>query len=136
MAGPKTPKDKSTGDGAVGYGKPPKATQFKPGQTGNPGGKPKGLPSAQEVLVEEAARLVKMKVGDQVVPMSKLRGLFRRLFDIGLGGDISAIRLALAYIMPAFTAIAEVAPLQEIPLTEEELDVLKLLSARPKGSAP
>ena len=26
----------------VGYGRPPKATQFKPGQSGNPKGRPKG----------------------------------------------------------------------------------------------
>ena len=26
----------------VGYGKPPKATRFKPGKSGNPGGRPKG----------------------------------------------------------------------------------------------
>lgn len=33
------PKTKKTDD--VGYGKPPKRTQFKPGQSGNPKGRPR-----------------------------------------------------------------------------------------------
>lgn len=36
---PKGPKD---GDYEVGYGKPPKHTRFKKGQSGNPKGRPKG----------------------------------------------------------------------------------------------
>ena len=29
-------------DSDVGYGRPPKASQFKPGQSGNPNGRPRG----------------------------------------------------------------------------------------------
>lgn len=29
----------------VGYGKPPKSTRFKKGQSGNPGGRPRGASS-------------------------------------------------------------------------------------------
>ena len=36
---PKPPKDELY---EVGYGKPPVASQYKPGQCGNPGGRPKG----------------------------------------------------------------------------------------------
>lgn len=34
----------------VGYGKPPKDSQFKPGQSGNPAGRPKRKPSIKEEL--------------------------------------------------------------------------------------
>lgn len=45
-------------DGAVGYGKPPKHTRFKKGQSGNPKGRPKGAKSTQALLEEELGRLV------------------------------------------------------------------------------
>lgn len=41
-------------DYEIGKGKPPKATRFKPGRSGNPGGRPKGrrnlAPEIEEVL--------------------------------------------------------------------------------------
>jgi hypothetical protein len=55
-----------TDDYEVGYKKPPKATQFKPGQSGNPAGRPKSKPAdkrlealltAIDVLVEKNAAL-------------------------------------------------------------------------------
>ena len=30
----------NSNDDTVGYGRPPKSTQFKPGQSGNPSGRP------------------------------------------------------------------------------------------------
>ena len=35
-------KDPEAADYVVGYGRPPKATQFAPGKSGNPRGRPKG----------------------------------------------------------------------------------------------
>jgi hypothetical protein len=51
----------------VGYGKPPVATRFKPGKSGNPEGRPKGskntVPSLSEerikkLIIEEAYRTI------------------------------------------------------------------------------
>ena len=50
---------------AVGHGKPPEATRFKPGQSGNPKGRPKGKKNRREaprherlksIILEEAYR--------------------------------------------------------------------------------
>lgn len=40
-------------DGAVGYKKPPKAHQFKPGQSGNPSGRRKAQPTFANDLADE-----------------------------------------------------------------------------------
>ncbi|MBI1218207.1 MAG: hypothetical protein GC186_06625 [Rhodobacteraceae bacterium] len=43
-------KDKAGGNWEVGYGRPPKATRFKPGQSGNPRGRPKEANGLGDVL--------------------------------------------------------------------------------------
>jgi hypothetical protein len=54
MAAKKTPPAKGdSGDYQVGYGKPPKHTQFKPGKSGNPQGRPKGTKNLKTDLIAE-----------------------------------------------------------------------------------
>jgi hypothetical protein len=48
MATSKPPKPPGQYD--VGYGKPPAKGQFKPGQSGNPGGRRKGQPTPKKRL--------------------------------------------------------------------------------------
>jgi hypothetical protein len=126
-ANPKKPKKRPTGSYPVGYCQPPKSGQYKPGESGNPSGLPKGLPSPQQILLNEAAKVVKVKIGEQIVEMSKLQALMRKLLDLGLGNDIAAIRLSLAYLVPAHAEAAAAAPDIEPPLTEAELAVFKMI---------
>lgn len=88
----KKPPKKSSGNG-VGYCRPPKVHQFKPGQSGNPKGRPKGVPTLQEAMTREAAKLVKVKQGDEIVKIPKLVALARRVFAKALDGDLAATRI-------------------------------------------
>ena len=49
---------KAGGDYAVGYGRPPKATQFKPGRSGNPRGRPKGAKSEDTMIATSSGPLL------------------------------------------------------------------------------
>ncbi len=130
MSASKPPKRAPTGDYGVGYARPPKATQFQPGSSGNRAGRPKGRPSVDEIMLEEAARLAKVKIGDKVVHIDKDRALMRRLFDWGLQGNLHAIRLVMSRLAQAQAALGAMANPEE-PLTEDELAVLKLISKNP-----
>jgi Family of unknown function (DUF5681) len=101
----------------VGYGRPPKAGQFQPGKSGNPNGRPKGRPGLYEVILEEAARIAKVKVGDKIEHIDKDRALMRRLFDLGLHGNVPALRYAMSLLAEAQAALVETAD-PEAPLTE------------------
>ena len=79
----------------VGYGKPPAKDQFKPGRSGNPGGRRRGQPTPNEIFMREAARLVKVKRGDTVETITKHEAIIRRLLQAAMEGDIGAARLVL-----------------------------------------
>jgi Family of unknown function (DUF5681) len=119
-------KNAPKGDYAVGYGRPPKANQFQPGQSGNLGGRPRGRPSLDEPLLEEAARVVKFQAGDKIMHMDRDRALMRKLFDMALNGKVPAIQLVIARLAQAQAALGIKAD-PEAPLTEEEIAILAMM---------
>jgi hypothetical protein len=134
MTAQNAPKKKPTGDYASGYCRAPQSGKFKPGQSGNPAGKQKDQPSLTQVLLEEAARLVKVKVGDAVEHLGKERMVLRGLLDKAARGDVGAARL---YFWLRFQIVGpSQAPVDaETPLTDVELEILKMLG-KPKKEPP
>ena len=47
---------------AVGYGRPPTSSQFQPGQSGNPQGRPKGVRNASSMARDALERTINVKV--------------------------------------------------------------------------
>ena len=63
----------------VGFGKPPKHTQFKKGQSGNPNGRPKGARNLKTDLFEELQTIVLVTEGSRKVRISKQLALVKVL---------------------------------------------------------
>ena len=51
----------------VGRGRPPLHSRYKPGQSGNPGGRPKGVRNLRTLIAEEFTREVTAKEGGRPV---------------------------------------------------------------------
>lgn len=118
---------KASPSDSVGYRRPPKQHQFKPGQSGNPKGRPKGTPTLQEVMAREATKLIKIKQGDNVVSVPKLEALARRVFNKALEGDLAAARMIFQLAAePEAPAAAESAESFALP----EDDVIKRMLKR------
>lgn len=79
----------------VGYGKPPRHTQFKPGQSGNAKGRPKKATTVDDVLYEEFNRFVTITEGRKRRRLSKLRVVVRQNINKAANGDIRAAAMLL-----------------------------------------
>jgi hypothetical protein len=56
----------------VGYGRPPEATKFKPGYSGNPSGRPKGSKSLATLALKHLQSMVTVRENGRERRMSKL----------------------------------------------------------------
>jgi hypothetical protein len=80
---------------SVGYGKPPKHSRFKPGQSGNPKGRPKGAQSDSSLLQAELKRSVAITENGRSGKLSKRAVMIRNLVNKAMG-DIRAAQIVIA----------------------------------------
>src|SRR5438552_9846043 len=79
-----------TKSSGVGYGKPPAATRFKPGKSGNPKGRPKGSANLATDLSAELGEQITVREGGRPRRISKQRALIKSLMAKALQGDVRA----------------------------------------------
>lgn len=85
---PKNPKDDS--DYNVGYCKPPKSGQFKPGQSGNPKGRKKGARSLKSVVQAVAFKKVPVRTASGIKKIPQHQALVEKTMQDALQGDAKA----------------------------------------------
>ncbi len=106
----------------VGYGKPPVATRFQKGRSGNPSGRPKTvLEQFDPAKLLEAIDNEEITVFDKGKPkrMTKAEIQFRQLFAKAIGGDLKAARLIAKMANEYFTPEARGASEYELIGTTE-----------------
>lgn len=87
----------SAGDYDVGYGKPPKHTQFKPGQSGNPRGRPKGSRNFKSDLLDVLKKPVQIAENGRKKKISSQLASLLRLREKALAGDARALDKLLEF---------------------------------------
>jgi hypothetical protein len=80
----------------VGFGKPPRSTQFKPGQSGNPAGRPRGAKNFATAIEQELDARVTVTENGRRRRISKLEVVAKHLVNKAAGGDLKAIPLVLS----------------------------------------
>jgi len=71
----------------VGFGKPPRSTQFKPGQSGNSKGRPKGAKNFATALEHELRATVVVTENGKRKRISKRQIIAKQLVNKAVGGD-------------------------------------------------
>ena len=106
----------------IGYGKPPKATRFKRGKSGNPKGRPKGSLNLATDLTAELGEHITVREDGRPRKVSKQRALIKSLMAKALQGDVRATASLLALYARVIT---EPPPDDNQPIDADELQVLR-----------
>jgi hypothetical protein len=82
----------------VGYKRPPRHTRFRPGQSGNPSGRPKGTQNLATDLGEELAERIPIRERERRLHVSKQRAILKTLVSKALEGDTRAASIVLRLV--------------------------------------
>jgi Family of unknown function (DUF5681) len=76
---------------AVGYGRPPLHSRFKPGQSGNPKGRPRQSRNLRTIVKKVCEQAMEIREGGRLRRMPTMEVLVRTLVSRGLKGDPKAV---------------------------------------------
>ena len=85
-------------DYPIGYRKPPRKSQFKPGTSGNPKGRKKGTLNLKTDLEQELSERIRIREGDQDKTVSKQRAMLKALMSKSLKGEARAVSILVMLI--------------------------------------
>jgi hypothetical protein len=100
---------------SVGYGKPPKHTQFTKGVSGNPKGRPKGSQNLSALLEKVGRQRISVTENGRTRQLTKFEAAIIQLLNKAVRGDVKAIN-ELRYWVQMFADSAQAAlppPLKE-----------------------
>lgn len=123
-------------DYAVGYGRPPQASQFKPGQSGNPRGRPKGVRSEDDILAKLLNRKIPIQDHGRVRQVSVMEAVYVRVAQNALKGDLKAA----TFLMNRKAAVAQGRGGETPEMNEDDRAVLdaylaQLMTPQTKGGS-
>lgn len=121
----------------VGYGKPPKTSQFKPGQSGNRKGRPKGSQNFATVLEKELNSTVTVTEGGRRKQIRKREVIAKQVVNKAAAGDLKATSLLMteARNVDASSAV-NTFPAAPTEFAHADQLTLQSIIARIRASAP
>lgn len=116
----------------VGYRNPPKASQFKPGRSGNPSGRPKGSRDWAVLVDEEMQQLVTLTENGRQKRLTRQRVLVKKLFARAFDGDHKALQLIIE--MTSKAANDNQNPFEGLPISALAEFLARSLNKKEGGS--
>ena len=90
--------NRGTNNGPVGYGRPPIERRFKPGQSGNPKGRPKNRKNLVAMLKDVMDKPVKIRSGSDVRNVTMFQAILEATANNAVGGNARALTTILHFV--------------------------------------
>lgn len=120
----------SATEAGVGYGRPPRATRFKPGQSGNPTGRPRGSKNESTILKELLNEKLSLRQPNgRIKKIPALEGIHRKQLEFALRGEVKSA----AFVLNRYAALVS-GELQIEELSEDDRAVLDAFARRLQGT--
>jgi hypothetical protein len=113
----------------VGYGRPPKATQFAPGKSGNPKGRPKGSKTLGKILQEIGEEKITVTENGKVRRLSANEVFIRNVRNAAVRNDLRAAKF-YAWLLDRYSGSAETA-INHAELLAEDQEILNAYLPKP-----
>ena len=117
-------------DYKIGRGKPPTDKQFKPGQSGNPAGRPKGSKNFKTDFMEEMQVKIEIAESGAKQTITKQRALIKRMINAALSGDAKHADM-VARLTLSFTEVDDAKGNEQ--MSEEDLALLEAFIQGQRG---
>jgi len=114
---------KEPGTYLVGYGKPPRHSRFKKGQSGNPQGRPIGSLNLASVLLKTLREKVVIHENGKRRVITKLEASLKQLVNKATAGDLRALSHLIGVTIAAEQSAAEESAAQDV-LNELDREVM------------
>lgn len=114
----------------VGYGQPPKASRFRPGQSGNPGGRPKGVKNLLTDLRAELTSTTTITERGRQRTVTKQLAIVKSLVAAAIDGDMRAITMLVNITR---TAATEDRQEDDAELSVDEAEIIQDLHHRKRA---
>ena len=108
-------------DYKVGYGKPPKDKQFKPGESGNPKGRKKGVKNFHMELSELLNGKIEITENGKTRKVSNRMAALLKLFANAMGGNIRALEKVVELAKEHAAVEQEKSEARQLTRKDEEL---------------
>lgn len=115
----------------IGYKKPPKNTQFKAGQSGNPKGRPKHSKNIASLALKELSQTVIIQENGQSRKITKSEALVKSAMARAMKGDMRALTLIKGLEEKALSQKEE-SSVREQNLNADDLEIMANFAARYK----
>jgi Family of unknown function (DUF5681) len=120
-------------DHEVGYGKPPRRSQFVKGQSGNPRGRPPGAKNLKTLLNKALNELVIVTENGGRRKVSKREAIVTQLVNRSAKADYRAIQILLGMLRD-IEGHAEPGAADHDTFTEADAQIIQRIRARLRGA--